>query len=608
MDGDENSKYFHSLLKYRRSKQNINGLSLNGVWVEDPLIIKNAFKEFYGMKFARDPCNIDAPSFRSTASLTDAYNISLQAEVTEVEIRQAVWCFGSDKSPGPDGFIFFFIKKYWEILKVDLVVSIQAAFRDSILPFGANSAFICLIPKILNPSCITDYRPISLIGVQYKIITKILANRMAVVIDKIISNVQSAFIKGRQILYGALMEKVDQGVIKGTRIDGSDLNISHLFYADDAVIISEWDKGSLLNTIQVLNDFYRYSGLKINVAKSFLFGLGIQDSVLDDYIHDFGLSGWKVNMLSIGSRYTLLKAVLGSLGIYYLSLFKCPDGIIKELEGLRSNFFWGSNDTNKKLHWIKWNQALNTFENGGLDIESLYAFNIGLMYKWIWRFMVFPNLLWVRLLKAVNGNHSIFDASSIRNRGIWKNIVSSFCKSRGNGQLPSDVLCYKSWNREDIGPKNTDLLQNLIDQLGSRVLSDVSDNWTWEFSEDSVYSISGTILHIDGIYLPSSDPSTLWMKVLPRKINIFVSRLARDRLPTRLNISHRGIEIEHLNYDSCSVHVESLKHVLFECPIATELWRSISRWIDKDLQHIYDWSSFIVWFEAWNESVDIKTK
>ncbi|GKB87482.1 RNA-directed DNA polymerase, eukaryota [Tanacetum coccineum] len=68
------------------------------------------------------------------------------------------------------------------------------------IPNGCNPSFIALIPKVLDAKHLNDFRPISLIGCQYKIIGKILANRLSLVIDDIISHEQSAFIKGRQIL------------------------------------------------------------------------------------------------------------------------------------------------------------------------------------------------------------------------------------------------------------------------------------------------------------------------------------------------------------------------------------------------------------------------
>nr|GEV97104.1 helitron helicase-like domain-containing protein [Tanacetum cinerariifolium] len=105
------------------------------------------------------------------------------------------------------------------------------------------------------------------------------------------------------------------------------------------------------------------------------------------------LSGWKTNLLSIGGRLTLIKSVLGSLGIYYFFIFKAPEMVIKSLESLRANFFWGSHESSKKLSWVKWSNTLASFDTGGLDVGSLNAFNKALLLKWRWRLFNFLNSL-----------------------------------------------------------------------------------------------------------------------------------------------------------------------------------------------------------------------
>ena len=73
------------------------------------------------------------------------------------------------------------------------------------IPLGSNSPFITLIPKVSNPINVNDFRPISLVGLHYKIIAKVLSYKLSKVVDKIISHEQSAFIKNCQILDGRLI-------------------------------------------------------------------------------------------------------------------------------------------------------------------------------------------------------------------------------------------------------------------------------------------------------------------------------------------------------------------------------------------------------------------
>ena len=79
---------------------------------------------------------------------------------------------------------------------------------------------------------------------------------------------------------------------------------------------------------------------------------------------------WKVKLLSIGGRLTLIKAVLGSLAIYYMSIYKVPVAVLNVLEALRARFFWGLEVGEKKIHWIAWKNILVSHERGGLGIGS----------------------------------------------------------------------------------------------------------------------------------------------------------------------------------------------------------------------------------------------
>jgi len=70
---------------------------------------------------------------------------------------------------------------------------------------GINSTFIALIPKIESPQSLNDFRPITMVGSLYKVLSQVLANRLRCVMANIISETQSAFIHGRQILDGLLI-------------------------------------------------------------------------------------------------------------------------------------------------------------------------------------------------------------------------------------------------------------------------------------------------------------------------------------------------------------------------------------------------------------------
>lgn len=197
VEGDENSKFFHSMLKRKRRKMAINGLSVDGSWITNPDQVE--FFQFFRSKSLHfSGGTIINPSPR-IKKLTHDQAINLTSRFSISEIKEAVWACGSDRAPGPDGFSFNFIKRYWELIKGDVHSFVDKFYDNGEIPKGCNSSFITLIPKIDNPMVCKDYRPISLIGVQYKIIAKILANRLGNIIQEIIDLVQSACIKGRKI-------------------------------------------------------------------------------------------------------------------------------------------------------------------------------------------------------------------------------------------------------------------------------------------------------------------------------------------------------------------------------------------------------------------------
>ncbi|GKE56578.1 RNA-directed DNA polymerase, eukaryota, reverse transcriptase zinc-binding domain protein, partial [Tanacetum coccineum] len=205
IEADENSKFFHAIVNQKRRYLSIQGIKVDGIWIDDPSGIKGAFHSFFEKKFQKiDVVKIvnRSPFYKS---LTPEQNTLLTSPILETDIKDAIWDCGSDKSPGPDGFTFAFYKEFWNVVKKDILAFVGYFFTTGIIPRGCNTSFITLIPKVPCPMVISDFRPISLIGAQYKIIAKVLANRLARVIDSIISPEQSAFIKQRQILDGPLM-------------------------------------------------------------------------------------------------------------------------------------------------------------------------------------------------------------------------------------------------------------------------------------------------------------------------------------------------------------------------------------------------------------------
>ncbi|CAL1373980.1 unnamed protein product [Linum trigynum] len=131
--------------------------------------------------------------------VSNEMNFELDKEPTVEEIRAAVFDLGPTKSPGPDGFAGSFYRKFWSKIGPDFCSEVIDFFRSSIMPQGWNDTHIALIPKVLAPETISQFRPISCCNFRYKIISKILASRMKKWLPGLVSEMQAAFTGGRLI-------------------------------------------------------------------------------------------------------------------------------------------------------------------------------------------------------------------------------------------------------------------------------------------------------------------------------------------------------------------------------------------------------------------------
>lgn len=108
-------------------------------------------------------------------------NASLIRPITDQEIKDAAFQLGSLKAPGPNGFSGIFYHKHWEVIGTEVCVVIKSFFRNGFLQEW-NQTNIVLIPKVPHPEKLSQYRPISLCNFNIKIISKILANRLKLVL------------------------------------------------------------------------------------------------------------------------------------------------------------------------------------------------------------------------------------------------------------------------------------------------------------------------------------------------------------------------------------------------------------------------------------------
>ncbi|GJW49125.1 RNA-directed DNA polymerase, eukaryota, reverse transcriptase zinc-binding domain protein [Tanacetum coccineum] len=632
-----------------------------------------------------------------------------------------------------------------------------------------------------------DFRPITLIGSLYKIIAKILANRLVVVLEDL--DVQSAFVAKRHILDGpfilnelfqwckmkkkhtmifkvdfekaydsvrwdylddvlkrfgfgekwcgwiqncllsskgsvivngsptkefqfhrglkqgdplspflfllimeslhiSMQRVVDAGLFRGIQV-GSSLQVSHLFYADDAVFMGHWSEANIDTILRVLDCFYHASGLRINMLKSKLMGISVSSDKVDQAAKKIGcailqvpfsylgskvgclmsriqswseivnniltrLSKWKLKTLSIGGRLTLLKSVLGSLPIYHMSLFKVPAKVLLNMESIRCHFFNGIEHNGKKPIWVKWNKVLASKEKGGLGVSSFYALNRALLFKWVWRFCTQQSALWTKIIKGIHGEDGKI-GKHVRSHhpSLWLDIVKEVQhiqrqgtdlmgfihrkmgngvdirfwedKWRGDNTFQSDfprmyaletqknisvalklshddLLC--SFRRAPrAGAEELQYIQ-LVKIMEGITLFDSKDRWRWSLEGCGEFTVASVRNLLDANSLPVVSSKTRWIKAVPIKVNIHAWKVKLDILPTRLNISKRGMDIESILCPLCEKNVESSSHIFFTCPISREIFRKVLLWWEIDVVMV---SSYDEWLE-WLLSIRLHSK
>lgn len=112
------------------------------------------------------------------------------------------------------------------------------------------------------------------------------------------------------------------------------------------------------------------------------------------------LDSWKFAYIFKGGRLTLIQAVLSSLPTYYLSVFKTPSSIYKDIEKILWNFLWKGSDNCSGSHLVRWDIVTLPKEHGGLGIDRIKISNEALLCKWIWRYIKEKDSLWRNLIDA----------------------------------------------------------------------------------------------------------------------------------------------------------------------------------------------------------------
>lgn len=129
----------------------------------------------------------------------------LKRKIEQMEVEEIVFQMEKGKAPGPDGFRIDFFQNCWDLVKEELWEVVEESRRTKRVLKDFNATFLSLIPKEQGADSPGKFQPISLCNVVLKIITKVMENRLKLILPELVSREQSGFVEGRQALEGIIL-------------------------------------------------------------------------------------------------------------------------------------------------------------------------------------------------------------------------------------------------------------------------------------------------------------------------------------------------------------------------------------------------------------------
>ena len=204
-EGDKNTKFFQRTANAHRRNNYIESMQCGEQQWKSESEIRDGIVAFYQGLYSEREAWRPMLGGMEFNTINSAEAKELEGPFSEEEVVIALNQMSGEKAPGPDGYTIAFYKHCWEIVKIDILNSLQEFHEHECIKRSLNATFVVLIPKKPGVSDVKDFRPICLIGSVYKILSKVLANRLKVVLGAVLSPTQNAFIQGRQITESVLI-------------------------------------------------------------------------------------------------------------------------------------------------------------------------------------------------------------------------------------------------------------------------------------------------------------------------------------------------------------------------------------------------------------------
>ncbi|CAN6543682.1 unnamed protein product [Malus baccata var. baccata] len=544
---------------------------------------------------------------RTTLTSWSEMNESLLAEVSSDEVKVAAMPMGSLKASGPDGFPGIFYQSNWDTVATEVNALIGDLMNGSDIPGGLNASHLVLIPKVQKSESVEQFRPISLCNYSYKMLSKVLANRLKMVIPDLISPSQNAFVAERQIqdnigiaheLFHFLktrkarsqfelgikldMQKAydracDRKWIKGVQMNPLGPSISHILFADDTLIFIKAEEVNCRNLIHLIDEFCAASGQHVNKAKSSVcFGSNVPEEVSRHLSNILGFE-----MVGDPGMYLGVPAIWGrskKAGLAYVK-----GQLLDKLQG-----------------WKK-----STLTQAGREILIKAK---GGRASWVW-----ASLLAGREILREGAHWQIIDGNDTR---VWVGrwlppIPLGRPSPLGSVQVSKNLkvkslICPESgdWDLDFLKPFLADSeVEAILDlHIGDPTLKDIL---VWPYEKRGSYSVKSgyywcinrtidrSLQSIRAVSIPSTLWKTVWKLKVPPKIRTFMWKTLHEALATMKNLYIRRSFPSPI-CPLCNSQDESIEHLFLFCPWVEVVWFGGMLNLRPIRQHVSSWASWLV--------------
>ncbi|GJU67409.1 RNA-directed DNA polymerase, eukaryota, reverse transcriptase zinc-binding domain protein [Tanacetum coccineum] len=477
-EGDFNSSFFHSSMKGRTNRNKIEVVyDGQGNAVYDDSIANmfvSHFESFLGTQDDVYPIEDAGILFLKKLDIDKA--IDLIKPMMDNEVKDALFNIEDNKAASPDGYFSKFFKAAWSVIGKDVCYTTKEFFTSGKMLGDFNTTLISLVPKLKSPARVIDYQPISCCNVIYKIISKVITNRLKHVLGDLVDVNQSAFI------------------------------------SDDLLMLCHGDMISSSILRHGLDEFSMSSGLYPSEAKSEAFFSGLTPKVTDEIklVMPFREGSLPIRYLGV----SLLSKRINKNDCRVLVKVVHNKLVYDTIDKIIKNFSWTKEGNANRKVSVCWKDMYKPKSQGGLGLKPLHDWNEALMAKHLWSIASNKDSIWVKWVKIYKvKENNLWDVELKKDVGLslnakvcdmienesWKWPINWLDRSENESHSHLFLSCAYSkrlWER--LKPMEMmDNMSNIWPSVISSIVNKPANNTIWSVIQRLVFGVAIYLLWLE---------------------------------------------------------------------------------------------------------------